>query len=289
MRLHGAHAGRLKAALLCAALVALGAAGFALAGRTTLSLTSGGPDPETATVPWGATVVITNEDSVPHSLASSHSELQTPSIQPHQTYTTTFTTKSRAYSYRQLGGKAGFSGKVVVDFSGSVSLRASRAVVDLGRTVRLSGTTTIHDTPVAIEVRRGANLPWTLLATPTSDGRGAFAATLRLDRGGKVRATVAAGQIRSLTAVVSVRPRLTAVRSGHTVRGRVVPARAAVRLTLECSSHGHWKRAASRRPGADGVVAFAARGGRSGRIAVEHADAVDGYAPVVSRAVSAAC
>lgn len=291
MRLHGAHAGRrVKVALLCAALVALGAAGFALAGRTTLSLTSGGPDPETATVRWGDTVVITNEDTVAHQLVSSHEELQTPSILPHQTYTTTFTTKTRAYSYRQVGGKAGFSGKVVVDFSGSVSLRASRSVVDLGRTVRLSGTTTIRNTPVAIQVRRATNEPWALLATPTSDGRGVFAATLRLDRGGKLRATVAAGEIRSLTAVVSVRPRLTAVRSGGTVRARVVPARAAVRLTLECRARGgHWKRVASRRPGATGAVVFATRGAHSGRVAVEHSDAAGGYAPAVSRALSAAC
>jgi plastocyanin len=278
-----------KVALLCAALAALGAAGFALAGQTTLSLTSSGPDPETATVPWGATVVITNADSVPHRLVSSHEELQTPPIQPHQTYTTTFTTKGRAYSYRQIGGKAGYSGKVVVDFSGSVSLRASAAVVALGRTVRLSGRTTIRDTPVAIQVRRASNQPWELLASPTSDGRGAFAVTLRLARGGKLRATVAAGQIRSLTAVVNVRPRLTASRVGGTVRARVVPARSAVKLTLECSAHGHWKRVASKRPGATGVVTFAARGGHSGRVAVEHADAVDGYAPVASRALSAAC
>src|SRR5262249_47945638 len=146
----------------------------ALAGRTTLSLTSDGPFPETATVPWGETVVITNEDSVPHSLASSHQELQTSSILPHQTFTTSFTTKTRAYSYAQLAGQAGHAGKLVVDFSGAVSLRTSRKTVDFGRTVRLSGGTTIHNTPVTIQVRRAANQPWAVLATVFSDGRGAF-------------------------------------------------------------------------------------------------------------------
>jgi hypothetical protein len=284
------HGRLLRAALLCAAALALGTAGFALAGgRTTLSLTSDGPDPETATVPWGETVVITNDDTVPHSLASSHQELQTPSILPHQTYTTVFTTKTHAYSYRQLGGKAGYSGKVVVDFTGSVSLRASRGTVDLGRSVKLSGTTTIRNTPVTIQLRRAGNQPWAVLATVSSDGRGAFATTLHFQRGGKLRATVAAGQIRSLTASVVVRPRLTASRSGKTIRARLVPATAATKLTLECTDHGHWRRVSSRRTSGSGVVTFGTRGGRTGRIVVEHGDAVAGYAPVAGRALSAAC
>jgi hypothetical protein len=278
--------------VLCAALLALGVAGYALAGRTTLSLTTDGPFPETVTVPWGETVVITNEDSVPHSLASSHEELQTPSILPHQTFATVFTTKTRAYSYRQLGGKAGYGGKVVVDFTGAISLRTNRKTVDFGRTVRLSGGTTIHNTPVTIQVRRASNQPWAVLATVFSDGRGAFATTLRLDRGGKIRASVAAGQIRSLTGFVSVRPRLKASKSGRTIHARLVPARAAAKLTLECrvGKKGHWKRVVSRRVGASGIVTFVALpGGLPGRIAVEQADAAGGYAAVASRPLSAAC
>ncbi len=277
--------------VLCAALLALGAAGYALAGRTTtLTLTYAGPDPDTTTVPWGETVVITNSDSVSHSLVSSHAELQTPSILPHGTYTTVFTTKTHAYSYRQVGGSAGYSGKVVVDFTGSVSLHVSRSTVALGRAVTLSGTTTIRSTPVTIQVRRAGNQPWAVLATVASNARGAFATTLRLQRGGKLRASVAAGQIRSLTATVDVRPRLTAKRRGKTIRARLAPARAAARLTLECAAgHGHWKRAASKRVGRSGLVSFAAHGARPGRIVVEHADAAAGYATVATSALSAAC
>ena len=61
-----------KLTLLGVAGLALGAAGFALAGTTTLSLTYAGPEPDTLTVPWGDTLRITNVDCVSHSIVSSH-------------------------------------------------------------------------------------------------------------------------------------------------------------------------------------------------------------------------
>ena len=80
-----------KLTLLGAAGLALGAAGFALAGTSTLSLTYAGPEPETVTVPWGDTLRITNVDSVSHAIVSSHSELQTGVVLPGRTFTAMIT------------------------------------------------------------------------------------------------------------------------------------------------------------------------------------------------------
>ena len=105
-----------------------------------------GPEPDTLTVPWGDTLRITNVDTVAHSLVSSHPELQTGVLLPGKTFTTTITAPAHNYSFRQIGGK-GFPGKIEVDFTGHVSLVASRSTVDFGRAVRLGGTTSVHSTP----------------------------------------------------------------------------------------------------------------------------------------------
>ena len=102
--------------------LALGAAGFALAGTATLSLTQHGPVPQTLTVGWGDTLEVRNADTVPHTLVSSHRELQGGVIQPGQAYTTSFTGRVHALGYRQTGGRS-YSGKIVVDFSGRVTLK----------------------------------------------------------------------------------------------------------------------------------------------------------------------
>ena len=114
---------------------------------------------------------------------------------------------------------------------------------------------------------------------------------MRLERGGKLRATVAAGQIRSAVRLFYIKPTLTAARRGGGVTAKLHPAAAASLLTLECRiGPGRWKRIASKRPSGAGVVSFALRPGRGlARIAATHSDARDGYAPQVSRALSAAC
>jgi hypothetical protein len=275
--------------LLGSAGFALGAAGFALAGTTTLSLTYAGPEPETLTVPWGDTLRITNEDTVAHSLISSHDELQSGVVLPGRTFTTMITGPSHNYSFRQTGGKS-FPGKVEVAFSGRVSLNPAAAAVGLGRAVLLRGTTSLRSTPVTIQVHRRADTRWTTLATVFSSSSGAYTVSVRLLRGGKFRATVAAGQIRSAVKFVDVLPKLTAARHGGGVIAKLTPAAAASRLTLECRiAPGRWKRIASKRPKA-GIVSFAVRPGRGlARVAATHGDAGDGYAPQASRAVSATC
>jgi hypothetical protein len=280
----------IRFALLCVAGLALGAAGFALAGTTTLSLTYVGPVPDTISVPWGDTLQIKNEDTVAHSLVSSHAELRTGVLLPGKTFTATIGGPAHNYSFRQTGGK-GFPGKIEVDFSGHVSLSPSGSAVDFGRTVRLKGTTNLHSTPVVVQVHRAGDSHWTTLSTVFSNGSGAYTATVRLLRGGKLRATVAAGQIRSAIKLVDVRPKLTASRRGVGVTAKLNPAGAASHLTLECRiGPGRWKRLASKRPNGAGVVSFAVRPGRGlVRVAATHSDAKDGYAPQASRALSAAC
>jgi hypothetical protein len=198
--------GTAKVLLLGVAPLGLGAAGFAGAGKSRLLLTSKGPAPATISVAWGDTLEVKNADGVAHTLASSHRELQGV-IQPGQTYTTAFTSCTRAYDYRQTGGKA-YPGKVVVSFSGYVSLQVSRSLVAYGRTVRLSGHSSLHSTPVAVEVRRGGAVRWRVLRTFASGAGGAFAGAVRLERGGKLRATIAAGRIRSRMRAVTVSPRI---------------------------------------------------------------------------------
>ena len=275
--------------LLCVAALALGAAGFALAGTTTLSLTYVGPVPDTVTVPWGDTLQIKNEDTVAHSLISSHPELRTGVLLPGKTFTATISGSAHNYSFRQTGG-TGFPGKIEVDFTGHVSLSPSSTAVNFGRTVRLRGTTNLRSTPVVLQVHRAGDSHWTTLATAFSSSSGAYTATVRLLRGGKLRATVAAGQIRSGVKLVDVRPKLTASRRGIGVTAKLNPAGAASMLTLECRiGPGRWKRIASKRPRA-GVVSFAVGSGRGlVRVAATHSDATDGYAPQASRALSAAC
>jgi plastocyanin len=276
--------------MLCAAGLVLGAAGFALAGTSTLSLTYVGPEPDTLTVPWGDTLRITNVDSVSHSIVSSHPELQSGVLLPNQTFTSTITGPAHSYSFRQTGGR-GFPGKIQVDFTGHVSFSSSRSTVDFGRTVRFSGTTSVHSTPVQLQVHRRGDTHWSTLTTIVSNGSGNYSVTVRLERGGKLRAAVAAGQIRSVSKIVSVRPVLTASRRGGGLTARMTPAGAATRLTLECRiAPGRWKRVASKRPSRTGVVSFPVRAGRLlARVAVTHRDAKDGYAPRSSRAFSAAC
>ena len=129
---------------------------------------------------------------------------------PGKTFTATISGPAHNYSFRQTGGK-GFPGKIEVDFTGHVSLSPSSSAVNFGRTVRLKGTTNLHSTPVVLQVHRSGDSHWTTLATVFSSGSGAYAATVRLLRGGKLRATVAAGQIRSAVKLVDVRPKLTRV------------------------------------------------------------------------------
>jgi hypothetical protein len=246
---------------VCAGALAAGAAGYALAGTQTVSLTSSGPQPATQTVPWSATLVVRNNDTVAHSLTSSHAELKAPPIAPGGTFTTAFTSGVRSYNYRQTGRK-GFAGKIVVDFSGQVSLQASTARVTFGRPLALKGIASIAHTPVAIEVRRAGEKAWQPFRIVSSGSGGGYSTTTFLQRGGHFRATIAAGRIKSEQKLVNVKPRISIRRQGRTVRATIVPARSASLVTLECLLKSrHWKRLTSRGPNASGRATFRPRRG----------------------------
>jgi hypothetical protein len=279
--------------LLGCAGLALAAGGFALAGTQSLALTSVGPTPDDLTVRWGDTLVVKNSDTVSHSLVSSHPELQTGALAPGATYTTLFSSRAHSYGYRQIGGR-GFPGKIVIDFAGSVSLKVSSPSVLLGRSVTLSGVSSFPGTPVAIQLRRRGATAWAPVTTLTSGASGAFKVIVRLERGGKLRATVAAGEVRSRVATLAIRPTLVVGKRGGTIRARLTPAHAARRLTLECRiGPGRWKRLTSKRPNAAGLATFRV-GGRKRvvvRVAAVHHDVADGFASQASRGlrVSASC
>lgn len=281
-----------KAALLAGVVPALAAGGFALAGTTGVSMTSAGPQPATVTVSWGDTLQVKNEDTVPHQFVSSHGELQTGTLLPGSTYTTTFTTKTRSYGYRQTGGR-GYPGQVVISFDGRVSLK-SPATVPFGSMLSLRGTSSIADTPVQVEIRRTGDPQWQLLASQTSGGNGRYSVSLRLARGGKLRAAIAAGEIHSAPVNVAVRPRIQVGRGSGGVRARLTPAGSATRVTLECrAGPGHWKRVGAARPDATGKAFLRTRRGKRTvvRVTVLHRDAAKGFASLTSRplALSAAC
>jgi hypothetical protein len=254
-------------------------------------MTYAGPQPNTLTVPWGDTLRVTNVDSIVHALISSHAELQSGAVLPGKTFMATITGPAHSYGYRQTGGR-GYAGKLVIDFTGGrVSLSANASEIGFGRAVRLSGTASVHSMPVAIEVHRAGDAHSTTLTTVVSSAAGAYSASVRLDRGGNLRALMAGGQIRSSPKLVEVRPNLTVARRGGRVIAKLDPAVAASRLTLECRiGRGRWKPIASKRPTRTGVVSFRVPNGRGlVRAAARNRNVRDGFAAQASRALSAAC
>lgn len=278
---------------LCAGAIAVGAAGYALAATQTVALTSAGPQPATQTIPWGGTLAVRNDDTVTHALTSAHAELKAAPIAPGGTFTTTFTSGVRSYNYRQTGGK-GFAGKVVVDFGGHVSLQPSTAAVTFGHAVALKGVASIANTPVAIEIRRAGDKVWQPLRTVTSGSGGGYSTTTFLQRGGRFRATIALGRIKSASKAVNVKPRISIRRQGGSVRAVIAPAHSASHVTLECLLKSrHWKRLTSRRPSASGRAVFRPRRGSRDvvRVVVLPRNLAAGYLAVRSRPliVNAAC
>jgi len=263
--------------------LALGAAGFALADTQTVSLSSDGPDPATITVAWGDTLEFQNDDSVGHGLTSRYPELKSDVIPAGQTYTTSLTNRTITYGYRQTGAKR-YPGVVIVQFSGHVSLGARPAAVARGQAVRLKGVASRHHTPVLLELRAGSSTTWTRLKVVSSGSNGGFAATVRLQRGGKVRATIEAGRIRSAVVAVDVRPAISASARGGRIHARVTPAGAASQLTLQCRTKGRWREISSRATSANGSVSFPAHGGTV-RVSALRRHLAAGYAPSSSRAL----
>lgn len=283
---------------IAAASIALGAAGFALAGGVAVTLGPSGPQPKVATVSWGDTVSFANGDSVAHAITSPRDDLRSAEIPPGGTYSSVVTARTGTYPYKQTGGKT-FPGFLIVRTSGTVSLTARPKSVLYGRSVTLAGVSSIPSTPVLIEQHLRGARDWTQIAAVTSAEDGEFSTVANLPIGANVRASVASGQLHSTVVHVRVRPRLAiASQARRTVANRridvvarITPANASRRLyLLACSVRsGAWKRAASKRPGSGGGATFKwkAQPGRTLlRVAVKNDDLVKGYSPSASGVIS---
>jgi plastocyanin len=283
---------------IAAATIALGAAGFALAGGVAVTLGPSGPQPKVATVAWGDTLSFVNGDSVAHAITSPREDLRSPAIPPGGTYVSVITARTGTYPYRQTGGKS-FTGALVVSTSGTVSLTAQPSSVLYGRSITLTGVSSIPSTPVLIEQHLRGARDWTQIATVTSAEDGEFSTVASLPIGANVRASVASGQVRSKVVHVRVRPRLAiASQARRTVANRridvvarITPPNASRRLyLLACSVRsGAWKRVASKRPGSGGGASFKwkAQPGRTLlRVAIKNDDLLKGYSPSASGVIS---
>ena len=248
-----------------ACLLALAAAGVAVAQTSSISLGKAGPDPDEVTVAWGDTIQIKNTDSVAHGITSSHAELQAGAIAPGGTYTTALTTRTRTYHYRQTGGKS-MSGTIAVSVDGTVSLKPRLAVVLYGKSLTVSGHASLASTPVLLQQKLVGDARWQTLKTLTSGANGSFSTVVKLPRSGKLRATIAAGLIKSAITGVGIQPQLTIAASTRrtkvgkpvVVRSRLTPAKASPSLTLvSCSARtGRWQPVADARPDSSGVATF---------------------------------
>jgi hypothetical protein len=283
--------------LVAAAAAALVVAGYAAASNVVVLLGPTGPQPSLVSVGWGHTLDLVNGDSVAHGLASPRPALNAATVAPGGTFSAVLTGRAGTVSYNQTGPRR-FPGTVVVVLSGPVSLRGPAHPVPYGRQLHLSGKTTAR-IPVAIEERLAGDTAWDTAGTVTSGSNGAFAATLALAVGGRVRAAIDGDQVRSHRVEVSVAPRVTLAAAPHRLpagsrvllRARVLPATASrVVYLYACSSlSGKWRRLANRRLSATGIASFhvpAAPGLIRLRATVRQHGAAAGYAAATSRTVS---
>ena len=288
-----------KRGLCVAALAALGGAGFALAGTVGITLGPSGPSPATVTVQWGDTVVFTNGDGQAHGVTIPRLTVASPSIPPGGTWAQAFDGRTGNYVFRQTGARD-FAGAVVVQLSGSVSLTARPAAVTYGQRATFSGRA-LPGFPVKLEQQpSGQAGQWVERATVTAGADGAWSTSLVPEIGGRYRASAAADQLRSPTAVVAVRPRITftaprraRVGSRLTLRARIAPVGAVTSADLERYDAGRrrWSRVDRKRVSAQGVATFRWRvvGGTSRlRVALVRVAMRPGYDPVNGKAVSVA-
>jgi plastocyanin len=272
------------------------AAGYAAAAHLVVALGPSGPQPSVVTVGWGDTLELVNHDSVAHGLTSARHELRA-AVAPGATFTDVVTGRAGPFVYHQTGGRR-LDGTVVVALPGSVSLQTADASLRFGQGLQLSGKTNAA-VPVAIDERLVGEAAWHTVTTLKSGSDGVFAASLTLAHGGKVRASIDGGQLRSAPVAVSVAPRLTIRVSPHRTKvGRRVrlrtqmrPAAAASRVTLYVCSpfSGHWRRVAGAKPSASGVAVFrwpAVPGSWRLRVGLRRHDLTLGYAPGTSARVT---
>jgi plastocyanin len=279
---------------ICFALVGVG--GYALAATFAVTLTPTGPQPSIFTAALGDTVTFTNGDSQSHAIVDRSIGLDSPPLGPGQTWTYVLTTSGRL-TYSQEGRPNGL-GQIVVERTGSVTLKTSRRSVAYGSGAVLSGTSTFTSFPVKIESKGTNDQRWNTVGTVTPAADGSFVLGIQPQIGAQYRATVFDGELLSSLVTVAVRPVVTLAARRRTVAGgslvtltaRVVPAEAATRLDLARfdAKRQDWKRVLSRTLSDNGRVVFRWRvdyGASLLRAMVASHGVARGFAGAASRAV----
>jgi plastocyanin len=249
-------------AVLC--LAAAGVAGYALAATFAVTLTPSGPQPSIFTAQLGDTVTFTNGDSATHTVVDRSIGLQSPALAPGQTWPYVLTTSGRL-TYSQEGRPGGF-GQIVVERTGSVTLKSTKRSVAYGSAAVLTGTTTYVTFPVKVEAKASNAPQWNTVASVTPAADGTFAVPVQPQIGTQYRATVFDGELLSPLVNVAVRPVLTLAATRRTAAGgslltltsRVVPPEAVNRLDLARfdTKRQVWKRVLSRTVPDSGRVVF---------------------------------
>jgi plastocyanin len=282
---------------LLAVAASLAVAGYALAADAGISLTSEGPDPATVSINWGDTVTFTNRNGLEHVVAIPGLGYTSPAIAPGSALEYTFTGRAGNFRFVQRGGPRTFSGQVRVSATGSVTLRAGAEVIPFGQRVTLSGRSTFPGTPVVVMARPTGGGALAPVLETTAGADGSYSGSLRVERGARLQARVAAGQIASPTISVRVRPRVVirvprrvaAAGAAIAVTGTITPSESADRAELAAfdSDRKRWVVSQTRSLPKSGRVAFRFKldeGRQRIRILVRRTNA--GFATADSRIVS---
>jgi len=289
--------GTWKLALATAGVVALGTAGFAFANTVVITLTPTGPQPQFVTVGWGDTVVFSNADTEPYTVASARGGFTSPEIPPGGTYTQTFQFRRGTYSYSQQTAGFGRNGQIYLNVTGQLTLATSRAAVPFGQAIVLKGKSSIPGAPVTIFGRpAGSGSVTAEVAKAVAGPDGTYSATVTPKTGAKYIAYTAGDQIRSGEVFVIVQPRLTATASRTkvkvgttvTVTARIEPAIAASDVTLARYNRAgkEWDRVEETafRKNGTAVFKWRAEPGRTRlRVALAPKDVESGFEPLKSR------
>jgi hypothetical protein len=248
----------------CFGLLGLGLAGYAFAASFSVTLTSGGPQPGIFTAALGDTVTFVNGDYLTHTVVDRSIGLQSPPLGPGQSWAYVLTTSGR-HTYGQEGKPTGF-GQIVVERTGTVTLKASRRSLAYGSGTVLNGTSSLPTFPVKIEQRAKGETQWNHLATVTPTPEGAFTLAIQPQTGAAYRAAVFDGELLSPSVDVDVRPVLTLAakrRTGPggsllTLTARIAPEDAARSMELMRfdSQRQDWKRVQTRGVSSVGRVTF---------------------------------
>jgi plastocyanin len=284
--------------LIGAAAIGLAISGLAVgATEHQVTLTATGIQPANTQVGWGDTIVFTNTDSAQHTLLIPRLEL-TKDIPAGGTYTHLFEVEAGSYQVRDRFGSKTNQGRVEVAVAAAGSLTlSSAATVVFGKPLAVKGISPYGASPVLVQTRPpGQGATWATLATLTPGIDGSFVGSIALQRGGRLQATAAGGQLRSAPVIVTVVPVLAvkftpkrpAVGAFAKILATLQPAGAATTATLERydTLRKRWVRVKTVPIRSTGVAAFAVRMTKvvtSYRVVIGRSSSQPGFATVTSK------